>query len=1041
MYGKRATGFGDRGKPVESKQQCTQYLTIKQNPSVYNLSSIIVQQDDNRPYVEVQIAGEKLLCLLDSGAQINVAGKDFSDIIKRLQLKAKPNDSLVKTADGSIHNINGEFEIPIRYNSRTQMLKVLYVKQLPQSLILGMNFWNAFKIKPVICNVVENVKNTSVSEAHDLEIIDAERLQEVLKKMPFSKDGELSKTHLISHSINTGNAAPIKQKHYVVSPYMQELINVEIDRLLALGVIVSCEPNAWSLPIVSVRKPSGKIRLCLDARKLNEVTVKDAYPQQQINRILGRLSGTKVLSAIDFSDAFLQVPLTEDSQAKTAFAVSGRGYYKYTRMAFGLCNSGATLCRLVDHVIGCDLEPYVFVYLDDIIVATESFEKHFEILKELAARIKKAGLTISVEKSRFCMKVLKYLGYIVSVEGVRPDPEKIESILNYPIPKSIKDIRRLIGLTGWYRRFIPDYSTLTAPITELLKTNKTKQIKFQWTDDARESLEKIKIRLTSAPILSNPNFQVPFILQTDASDVGLGGVLVQGEGEEEQVVAYWSRKLTSAEKKYQTTERECLAVIQAIEHYRPYIEGTHFTVITDHASLLWLQNLKDPAGRLGRWALRLQAYNFTLIHRKGKFMTVADALSRAVEVIENVSNANRNDVWYDKLKLGIENRPEKFKQFKVENGSIYKYCNATKNGITKELCWRLVVQRENRPNILKQCHDDVLSGHGGYFKTAERIKCRYYWPKMDVDIRKYVRKCETCKACKPSNEIQRSPMGNFRSCNRPWEIIYIDFVGPLPRSRSGFVYMLVIVDGFSKFVHVHPMRTATTKTTINCLKTHIFLVFGTPKIIVSDNGSQFSSREYKTFLEKYKVTTWYTSRYHPQANAAEAANKTIETTIRAYLMDKNNHKDWDVYLPEIACAMNTSKHSSTKFSPYVINFGQEMFTSGLDYSTHTTVREDETVQNSRLIKIREMVQENLRRTYNQNKHKYDLRSRSINYKVGDIVWLKNRVLSNAIKGITDKLSANYRKCTIKKRVGTNSYEVEDMEGKNLGIFNTDCMKT
>lgn len=1007
-----------------------------------HIITIQTQYNDNRPYAEVEILGKKCLGLLDSGAQTSVAGKDFEPFIKQFRLKASESTSVLKTADGSMHQAMCELDVPVCYNDRTCMLKVVYVPHLPQLLILGMDFWDAFKIKPIICDVLENVKSTSVTELHDLSLPHAEKLQNILKNMPFSKEGHLSKTHLITHSINTGDALPIKQKHYVVSPYMQDKINVEIDRLIGLGVIETCEPNAWALPIVAVRKPSGSIRLCLDARKLNDITIKDAYPQKQINRILGRLSGTKVLSAIDFSDAFLQVPLDEASQVKTAFAVSGRGYFKYKRMAFGLCNSGATLCRLVDHVIGCDLEPYVFVYLDDIIVATNSFEKHFEILDELAKRITKAGLTISVEKSRFCMKVLKYLGYIVNAEGILPDPDKVQSILNYPIPKNIKDIRRLIGLTGWYRRFIPDYSTITSPITDLLKTTKTKPKKLVWSDDASHALEQIKSRLTAAPVLSNPDFTKPFIMQTDASDVGLGAVLVQGENDDEKVVAYWSRKLTAAERKYQTTERECLAVVQAIEHFRPYIEGVHFSVITDHASLLWLQNLKDPAGRLGRWVLRLQAYNFTLSHRKGKFMTVADALSRAVETleIENISSNTSSDSWYKKLMIGIQKNPIKFKQFKREEDKIYKYCKTDTRELMNELCWRLVIPESCRMEVLAKCHDHVLSGHGGFFKTADRVKRTYYWPKMDADIRNYCRLCETCKACKPSNEVQRTPMGKFRECSRPWELIYVDFVGPLPRSRSGFSYMLVVVDGFSKFVHVHPMRSATSKSTVSCLKNHIFLVFGTPKIIVSDNGSQFVSHEYKSFLKNFNVTPWYTSRYHPQANAAEAANKTIETTIRAYLSDKENHKDWDIYLPEIACSINTSKHSSTLFSPYVINFGQQMYTSGSDYISDVD-KHDFSKQEIRLQKIRQIVQTNLKQNYDKNKRYYDLRSRTIEYKIGDVIWLKNRVLSSAEKKITGKLCPAYRKCIIKRRMGTNSYEVTDVDGKSLGIFNTDCFKT
>lgn len=300
----------------------------------------------------------------------------------------------------------------------------------------------------------------------------------------------------------------------------------------------------------------------------------------------------------------------------------------YKRMAFGLCNSGATLCRLIDDVIGCDLEPNVFVYLDDIIISTETLDEHFKILKILGERISKAGLTISVEKSRFCTKELNYLGYVVTKEGIRPDNKKIEAILNYPQPKNVRDVRRLLGMAGWYRRFIKNFAIITAPLSDLLKKSKTK---FNWGNKAENSFKNLKILLTSEPILANPNYDLPFIIQCDASDFGVGAVLVQGVGDVEKIVAYMSQKLSAAQRKYQTTERECLAVLMAIDKFRPYIEGTNFTVVTDHASLLWLQNLKDPAGRVGRWALRLQSYDFKLVHRKGKFMVVPDALSRSVE--------------------------------------------------------------------------------------------------------------------------------------------------------------------------------------------------------------------------------------------------------------------------------------------------------------------------------------------------------------------------------------------------------------------------
>lgn len=237
-----------------------------------------------------------------------------------------------------------------------------------------------------------------------------------------------------------------------MSPYVQVEINKEIDRLLMLGVIEHCESSAWCNTVVTVKKANGRYRICLDARKLNSVTKKNAYPQQQINRILGRLSNTSYLSSIDFSDAFLQVPLDESKQ-KTAFAISGKGFFCYNRMPFGLCNSGATLCRLIDNVLGCDLEPTVFVYLDDIIIATESFEEHIALLQTVSQRIRKAGLTISSEKSNFCTQKLTYVGYIIDNTGIRPNPEKVAAMADYPVPKTVREGQRLIGVMNWYRDF------------------------------------------------------------------------------------------------------------------------------------------------------------------------------------------------------------------------------------------------------------------------------------------------------------------------------------------------------------------------------------------------------------------------------------------------------------------------------------------------------------------------------------------------------------------------------------------------------------
>lgn len=992
---------------------------------------------DNRPYAQIIIKNEIIMSLLDSGAQSTVVGKPFEPYIEQLNLVVKKCNAVVRTADATEHLIQSCVELPIDFNGCSKTISALYVPNMPKLMIAGMDFWNAFKIRPVVCEIVENNKIVAVKGNHDLDQQQSVQLAKCLQLMPFSKEGELSKTSMIVHTIDTGYAKPIRQRQYVVSPYIQKDISAEIDRLLSLGVIYACPGSEWNNPVVAVRKPSGKVRLCLDARKLNDVTVKDAYPAPQINRILGQLSNTKFLSAIDLSDAFLQVPLDPESRNKTAFSISGRGQFAYARMPFGLCNSAATLCRLVDKVIGCDLEPDVFVYLDDIIIATGTFERHVEILREIAKRLKDAGLTISPEKSRFCMSELKYLGFVVSNNGISPDPDKVEAIVNYPVPKCVKDVRRLVGLAGWYRRFIPRFATITAPLTDLVKK---KAGKIVWSEKEQKSFDDLKNVLTSKPILANPNYSKLFIIQTDASDLGIGAVLLQGEGENERVIAYLSRKLTAQERKYQTTERECLAVISAVEKFRPYIEGVKFTVITDHASLLWLQNLKNPSGRLGRWALRLQPYHFDIKHRRGKFMVVADALSRAVaiETVDAEVFGNSTDKWYCELKKKIEDDPQKYQQFRVNNNMLYKSCAGNSNQPSAN--WRIVVPQESRRSVLVDCHDSPLSAHGGYFKTLDRVRRMYYWPKMEVEIRSYVKSCNVCKASKQATGQQAAPMGKQREVDKPWQMVYIDFVGPLPRSRNGYVYLFVAVDAFSKFVRIQPMRSATSKGVIQYMKDHIFHTFGVPNTIISDNGKQFTSEVFKKFLETYGVKLWLTSRYHPQANACEAANKTVGNSIRSYIEDDDSHRDWDLHVSEIACAMNSSIHSTTRHSPYEINFGHNMITYGKVHEYSNTDKKTDAEKNEKLSSLRKRVIENLTKSYETSKKRYDLRSRPVSYHDGEIVWRRNFAQSDKAKGFAAKLAPKYLKCKIKKKIGTNSYQLVSMEGKDLGVFSTQDLK-
>lgn len=994
---------------------------------------------DNRPHVTVKILDKELIGLLDSGANASVLGKGADELLNKLKIMTKPYKINVKTADGTTYTVNEYADLPFEYNGQCRIISTLIVPNIATNLILGMDFWNAFNIKPQIVSSLE-VKNDK-QDSHILNDAQLTELQNILDVFPFSKENQIGCTGLLKHNIDTKDAKPIKQKQYVVSPHIQKEIHDEIDRWLNLGII---EPafGSWSNPIVAVRKTSGKLRLCLDARKLNEITVKEAYPLPDINRIFANFNKTEFVSSIDLSESFLQIKLDDESKPKTAFAISGKGYFCFKRMPFGLCNSSSTMSRLMDLVIGCDLEPYVFVYLDDIVIATETFDHHMFILKEISKRLKCANLTVSSEKSKFCLKRINYLGYVIGDGGIRTNPDKVSSIVNFPTPTCIKEVRRLIGVASWYRRFIENFATLVSPLTDLTKISKKKpQKKFIWTEAAENAFRKFKSILISEPVLTTPDYSLPFTIQTDASDIGIGAVLTQGTSSDEKVICYMSQKLSAAERKYSATERELLAVISAIMKFRPYIEGSKFTVITDNSSLQFLRNLKEPTGRLARWALKLQQFDFQVIHRKGSQNVVPDALSRSIALIDVSKFKDDTDSHYKTLFKNVQDKQQKFSQFQIHNDILYKYCSNKISENIDESNWRIYVPPSSRINVLKECHDSTLASHGGCQKTINRIKEWYYWPKLQDDVKKYVAQCDICKSTKPSNIIMKAPMGKHREFERPWQAIAMDFVGPLPLSKNGNRHLLVVVDLFSKFVSIHPLRMATAKHTINFLENRIFSVFGVPQYVISDNGSQFCSNEFQKFLATYKVKHWLTSRYHPQANAAEAANKTVVKSIRAYIQqNQENHRMWDTQLSKIACAMNTAVHSSSKFSPYFINFGQNMSNSG-DAFDHPMYDDDNDAnRKTKISKIRNIVFDNLKKTHELSKKSYNLRTRPINFVPGETVWRRNFIKSNAGKYVAAKLCAKFLKAIVKKKIGSSSYELVDLNGKSIGTYSAKDLK-
>lgn len=376
-----------------------------------------------------------------------------------------------------------------------------------------------------------------------------------------------------------------------------------------------------------------------------------------------------------------------------------------------------------------------------------------------------------------------------------------------------------------------------------------------------------------------------------------------------------------------------MAVLWSIEKLRPYIEGTHFTLLTDHWSLCWLHNLKDPTGRLARWSLKLQQYSFDVIHRKGKEHVVPNMLSRSVPVVDSIEvtddiGVEGNDKWYSNMVFKVQNNPLRYPSWRVTNSKLYKYVKyKTMPDIEVINDWKLVIPKMQRIEIFKRYHDDPRTGHPGIFKTFKRISQYFFWPKLKSDVSKYVSKCSVCVQYKSSQQRPAGLMTPHRVFNKPFECVACDLIGPLPRSSKRFKYILVLIDNFSKFTLVMPLRNATGRLICTAVEEHLFLIFGHPKLLISDNGTQFTCNEFKNLLSSYGVRHFYTANYHPQSNPTERANKTLETMIRCYTSD--NHKLWDKNLSKIACAIRTQVHESTGCSPYFIVFGREFLENAL----------------------------------------------------------------------------------------------------------------
>ncbi|KAK1427944.1 hypothetical protein QVD17_16705 [Tagetes erecta] len=814
-------------------------------------------------------------------------------------------------------------------------------------------------------------------------------------------------------------AAPVAKSPYRLAPSEMQELMTQLQELTDKGFIrPSFSP--WGAPVLFVKKKDGTLRMCIDYRDLNKVTVKNRYPLPRIDDLFDQLQGSSYFSKIDLRSGYHQLRIKEEDVPKTAFRTR-YGHYEFLVMPFGLTNAPAVFMDLMNRVCKPYLDKFVIVFIDDILIYSKTKDEHEQHLRMILELLRKEQLYAKFSKCEFWMREVQFLGHVVGKEGIKVDPAKIEAVKQWEAPKTPTEIRQFLGLAGYYRRFIENFSKIAQPLTTLTQKN----VKFVWGPKQQEAFETLKHRLCTAPILSLPDGTNDFVVYCDASKQGLGCVLMQRN----KVIAYASRQLKIHEKGYATHDLELGAVVFALKIWRHYLYGTKCIIFTDHKSLQHIFDQKMLNMRQRRWVELLNDYDCEIRYHPGKANVVADALSRKERVkplrvralrltvqssiISQVRDAQKEAIRGENLVneelAGLE------KKFASDNDEVLRLNNRI---------W-VPIHGNLRNAILDEAHKSRYSVHPGNDKMYMNLKERYWWPGMKKDIATYIRKCLTCSRVKaeyqkPSGLLQQPEIPEWK-----WEGIAMDFVTKLPRTPRGYDTIWVIIDRLTKSAHFLPIREDYKMERLAKIYVdEIVSRHGVPLSIISDRDSRFTSRFWQTFQRALGTRLDLSTAYHPQTDGqSERTIQTLEDMLRACVLDFGG--SWDTHLPLVEFSYNNSYHASIKAAPFEALYGRKC-RSPLCWAEigDSQITGPEIIQET-TDKIMQ-IKDRLVTARSRQKSYADKRRKPLEFEVGDRVLLKVSPWKGSIRfGKKGKLSPRYiGPFQVLERIGPVAYRLE-----------------
>ena len=716
---------------------------------------------------------------------------------------------------------------------------------------------------------------------------------------------------------------------------------------LKKGYIVKSK-SPMASPLFFVGKKDGNARPCQDYRQLNEGTIKDAFPLPNIQDLLRDLQGAKLFTKLDIRWGYNNIQIKPEHRWKAAFSTPF-GLYEPTVMFFGLCNSPATFQRMMNHILQDQIgEGWCKVYMDDILIYGQTREEVKKRTLQVLEVGRKEDLFFKPEKCDFEKTKIEYLGYVIKPDTIAMDPKKLSGIADWPIPKTLRQVRSFLGFGNFYRRFIAGYSRLVKPMTELTKKDQN----FEWTPKTQEAFDQLKKRFLSAPVLRMPDPEQPFFLETDASAFATGAVLMQkDENGKLHPNGYLSKTFNSTEQNYPIYDRELFALVRALKEWRVLLEGAPhtITVYTDHENLKYFRSAQKLNRRQFRWSMYLSNFPLKLEHRPGKTMVLSDALSRRADQEEQKTENNHMTLLPRNLFVNLLNMEINSVLFGTETERYEPETAARLKNLLEgkdEKNWELVNERpesnsfvllykgkicvpnddHQRRKILQEYHDSPRAGHPGAQTTYWLVSKDYWWPGLSNYVRNYVKGCSACQQMKIDRRPWKGPLQTIPGSvdQRPFSLLSMDLLTDLPVSEQGFDTILVVLDhGTTKGIVLIPTRKRiNSMDTAELLRDNVFKRFGLAKSIISDRDPRFASTAFQGLMELLGIKSKLSTAYHPQTDGAtERAMQEIEAYLSIYCL--SNPSDWPAAIATLEFAYNSKPHADRKRSPFELLMGYQ----------------------------------------------------------------------------------------------------------------------